>query len=201
MAGREKLRIFAKFFDDYEETETGQMVRRPETASAEAREAAAVRAAVRVGGVVQDAVRGAEGVRHAVGRGAVLPDRAGAAAVGRADAGRAAGVARRGVVGDGGAVLRKARAELQRPRRAGVLPDGDERRGFPPDVPDADGGRPDALHADDAGRGGVAERHRLAAESQPVVPPRVRHAARRAPPPATQEGRCGALPAVGRIMA
>ena len=170
------------------------MVRRPETAPAEAGEAAAVRAAVRVEGVVQDAVCGAEGVRHAVGRGALLPDGAGAAAVGRADAGRAAGVARRGVAGGGGAVLRKARAELQRPRRTGVLPDGDERRGFPPDVPDV-------LHADDAGGGGAAERHRLAAESQPVVPLRVRPHARRAPPPATQEGRCGALPAVGRIMA
>lgn len=31
-----------KNFDDYEETETGQMVRRPETAAAEAGEAAAV---------------------------------------------------------------------------------------------------------------------------------------------------------------
>lgn len=195
---KEKWLYFCKNFDDYEETETGQMVRRPETASAEAGEAAAVRAAVRVGGVVQDAVRGAEGVRHAVGRGAVLSDRAGAAAVGRADAGRAAGVARRGVAGDGGAVLRKARAELQRPRRAGVLPDGDERRGFPPDVPDADGGRPDAVHAADADGGGEKERHRVAAEPQPVVPPRVRPHARRAPPPAAAEGRHGALPIITR---
>ena len=174
------------------------MVRRPETAAAEAEEAAAEGAAVRVGGVVQDAVRGAEGVRHAVGRGAVFPDRAGAAAVGRADAGRAAGVARRGGAGDGGAVLRKARAELQRPRRAGVLPDGDERRGFPPDVPDADGGRPNAVHVDAARRGGAAERYRVAAEPQSVVPARVCHAARRAPPPVAEEGGRGTLQIITR---
>lgn len=174
------------------------MVRRPETAAAEAEEAAAEGAAVRVGGVVQDAVRGAEGVRHAVGRGAVFPDRAGAAAVGRADAGRAAGVAGRGVAGDGAALLRGARAGLRGPRRAGVLPDGDERRGFPPDVPNADGGRPDAVHAVDAGGGGEKERHRVAAEPQPVVPPRVRPHARRAPPPAAAEGRHGALPIITR---
>lgn len=198
LVGLEIICIFAKNFDDYEETEGGQMVRRPETASAEAGEAAAVRAAVYVGWAVQDAVPRTEGVRPAVGRGALHADRDGAAAVGRVDDGRAAGVARRGVAGDGGAVLRGARAGLRRLERPGVLPDGDERRGFPPDVPNADGGRPDALHADDAGGGGQAERHRLAAEPQPVVPARVCHAARRAATAAAQEGGCGEVQIITR---
>ena len=93
MAGREKHRDFAKIFDDYEETETGQMVRRPETVAAEGGAAAEQGAAVYVGRAVQDAVQGGARVRPAVGRGALLPDRAGVAAVGRADAGRSAGVA------------------------------------------------------------------------------------------------------------
>lgn len=166
-----------KKFDDYEETETGQMVRRPETAAAEAEEAVALRAAVQVGRAVQDAVQGGARVRPGDGRGALHADRDGAAAVGRVDDGRAAGVARRGGAGDGAAVLRGARAGVCRLERPGVLPDGDERRGFPADVPDADGRRPDALHADDAGGGGEAEWYRLAAEPQPVVPTRVCHAA------------------------
>lgn len=151
MAGREKHRNFAKIFDDYEETETGQMVRRPETVAAEGGADAEQGAAVYVGRAVQDAVQGGARVLPAVGRGALHADRDGATAVGRVDDGRAAGVARRGGAGDGAAVLRGARAGLRRPQRTGVLPDGAVRRGFPPDVPDADGGRPDALHADDAG--------------------------------------------------
>lgn len=167
-----------KNFDDYEETETGQMVRRPETAAAEAEEAVAVRAAVHVGRAVQDAVQGGARVRPGDGRGTIQSHRARACTVGRVDDGRAAGVARRGGSGDGTAVLREARAGVCRLERPGVLPDGDERRGFPADVPNADGRRPDAVHVDDAGGGGEAERHRLAAEPQPVVPARVCHAAR-----------------------
>lgn len=60
-----------KKFDEYEETETGQMVRRPETAAAEAEEAVAVRAAVRVGRAVQDAVQGGARVRPGDGRGTI----------------------------------------------------------------------------------------------------------------------------------
>lgn len=174
------------------------MVRRPETAAAEAEEAVAVRAAVCVGRAVQDAVQGGARVRPAVGRGALHADREGAAAVGRVDDGRAAGVARRGGAGDGAAVLREARAGLRRLERPGVLPDGDERRGFPADVPDADGRRPDAVHVDAARRGGEAERYRVAAEPQPVVPARVRHAARRAATAAAQEGGCGEVQIITR---
>lgn len=174
------------------------MVRRPETAAAEAEEAVAEGAAVRVGRAVQDAVQGGARVRPGDGRGTIQPHRARAGKVGRVDVGRAAGVARRGGTGDGAAVLREAWAGLRRPEWPGVLPDGDERRGFPADVPDADGRRPDAVHVDAARRGGAAERHRLAAEPQPVVPPRVRHAARRAPPPATQEGGCGEVQIITR---
>ena len=172
------------------------MVRRPETAAAEAEEAVAVRAAVYVGRAVQDAVQGGARVRSGDGRGTIQPHRARTGKVGCVDDGRAAGVARRGGAGDGAAVLREARAGLRRLERPGVLPDGDERRGFPPDVPDADGRRPDAVHVDAARRGGAAKRHRVAAEPQPVVPARVCHAARRAPPPAAQEGRRGAVQAV-----
>lgn len=157
-----------------------------------------MRAAVCVGRAVQDAVQGGARVRPGDGRGAIHPHRARAGKVGRVDDGRAAGVARRGGAGHGAAVLREARAGLRRPERAGVLPDGYERRGFPPDVPDADGGRPDALHIDAARRGGAAERHRVAVEPQPVVPARVCHAARRATPPVAEEGGRGTLQIITR---
>ena len=165
------------------------MVRRPGHAAAEAEEGAADGAAVRVGGAVQDAVQGGARVRPGDGRGAVQATGARGGAVGREDAGRAAGVARRGVAGNGAAFLRGARPGLRGLERAGVLPDGDERRGLPPDVPDADGGRPDALHGDAARRGGAEERHRVGAEPQPVVPARVFDAARRAAEaPAAERG-------------
>lgn len=108
LVGREIICIFAKNFDDYEETEGGQMVRRPETAAAEAEEAVALRAAVQVGRAVQDAVQGGARVRPGDGRGTIQPHRARAGKVGRVDDGRTAGVARRGVAGDGAAVLREA---------------------------------------------------------------------------------------------
>lgn len=174
------------------------MVRRPETAAAEAEEAVALRAAVRVGRAVQDAVQGGARVRPGDGRGTIQPHRARAGAVGRVDAGRAAGMARCRVAGNGAAVLRGAWAGVCRLERPGVLPDGDEWRGFPPDVPDADGRRPDAVHGDAARRGGAAERHRVAVEPQPVVPARVCHAARRATPPAAEEGGRGTLQIITR---
>lgn len=194
----EKWAYLCKKFQDDEETEARQMVRRPETVAAEGGENPEEGAANDAGGAVQDAVHGAARVRPADGRGALQPHRVAAGAVGGVDDGRAVGVAGRGVAGDGAALLRGAGAGLRGPRRAGVLPDGDERRGFPPDVPDADGGRPDAVHAADAGGGSEKERHRVAAEPQPVVPPRVRPHARRAPPPAAAEGRHGALPIITR---
>lgn len=194
----ENWAYLCKKIDDYEETEARQMVRRHETVAAEGGENPEEGAANDAGGAVQDAVQGAARVRPADGRGALQPHRVAAGAVGRVDDGRAAGVAGRGVTGDGAALLRGARAGLRGPRRAGVLSDGDDGRGFPPDVPDADGRRPDAVHAADAGGGGEEERHRVAAEPQPVVPPRVRPHARRAPPPAAAEGRHGALPIITR---
>ena len=84
---------FCKNFDDHEETEEGQVVRRLEAAAAEGDEAAEVRAAAVAGGAVQDAVQGTEGVRRADGRGTVQPAGVAAGAVGGVADGRDAGVA------------------------------------------------------------------------------------------------------------
>lgn len=70
----ENWAYLCKKFHDYEETEAGQMVRRPETVAAEGGEDLEEGAAADAGGAVQDAVQGAARVRPADGRGALLPD-------------------------------------------------------------------------------------------------------------------------------
>lgn len=70
----ENWAYLCKKFDDNEETEARQMVRRPETVAVEGGADPEEGTADDAGGAVQDAVRGAARVRPADGRGAVQPD-------------------------------------------------------------------------------------------------------------------------------